>query len=218
MMSAVANDFDDDTVLVPALRDGDEEAFAWLVDEYDAALRRLARHYVSTQAVADEVVQETWLAVLQGIDRFEQRSSLKTWIFRILMNKARTRGVREHRSVPASSLGLDDADNGGFGPDWFRPPEDPEAAGHWAALPARWEEQPQDRLLSRETLDRVQDSIAALPTNLRQVLVLRDIEGWSADEVCNVLSLSPSNQRVLLHRARARVRMDLAEFFEPLAS
>ena len=214
----MAIDFDDDSVLVPALRAGDETAFAWVVDRYDAVLRRLARHYVSTQAVADEVVQETWLAVLQGIDRFEQRSSLKTWIFRILMNKARTRGVRERRSVPVSSLGPDDADTAGFGPEWFRPAEDPVAGGHWATLPPRWDEQPQDRVESRETLDRVQDSIAALPVNLRQVLVLRDVEGWSSDEVCDVLSLSPSNQRVLLHRARAKVRQDLAELLEPVAS
>jgi RNA polymerase sigma-70 factor (ECF subfamily) len=218
MMSPVATDFSDDSVLVPALRAGDDEAFTWLVDRYDAALRRLARHYVSTQAVADEVVQETWLAVLQGIDRFERRSSLKTWIFRILMNKARTRGVREHRSVPVSSLGPDDADTAGFGLEWFRPAEDPEAAGHWATLPARWDEQPQGRVESQETLDRVQDSIAALPVNLRQVLVLRDVEGWSSEEVCDVLSLSPSNQRVLLHRARAKVRKDLTDLFEPVAS
>jgi len=218
MMSVVASDYADDAVLVPALVAGDEAAFEWLVDRYDGALRRLARNYVSTQAVADEVVQETWLAVLQGIDRFERRSSLKTWIFRILMNKARTRGVREHRSVPVSSLDGDGTGTPGFGEEWFRPPEDPVAAGHWAALPPRWEDQPQERLLSRETLDRVQDAIAALPVNLRQVLVLRDIEGWTSDEVCDVLSLSPSNQRVLLHRARAKVREQLASFLEPVAS
>jgi RNA polymerase sigma-70 factor, ECF subfamily len=214
MMSAVGYDYSDDAVLVAALREGDEAAFSWLVDRYDAMLRRLARNYVSSAAVAGEVVQETWLAVLLGIDRFEGRSSLKTWLFRILMNKARTRGVRERRSVPVSSIGDDDFDTPGFGPDRFRPPDDPEAAGHWASLPSRWEDQPQERLASRETLDLVQDSIAALPANLRQVLVLRDIEGWSSGEVCDVLSLSPSNQRVLLHRARARVRRDLESYFE----
>ena len=111
MMSPVASDYSDDAVLVPALRAGDDAAFAWLIDRYDAMLRRLARNYVSSAAVADEVVQETWLAVLLGIDRFEGRSSLKTWLFRILMNKARTRGVREHRTVPVSSLGDDDYDD-----------------------------------------------------------------------------------------------------------
>ncbi len=217
MMSPVASDYSDDAVLVAALRAGDEVAFAWLVDRYDATLRRLARNYVSSTAVAGEVVQDTWLAVLLGIDRFEGRSSLKTWLFRILMNKARTRGVREHRSVPVSSIG-DDDETSGFGPERFRPADDPVAAGHWSSLPSRWEDQPQERLASRETLDRVQDSIASLPPNLRQVLVLRDIEGWSSGEVCDVLSLSPSNQRVLLHRARAKVRRDLETYFEMAAS
>jgi RNA polymerase sigma-70 factor, ECF subfamily len=214
MMSPVGSDYSDDAVLVAALRAGDEAAFAWLVDRYDAVLRRLARNYVSSTAVAGEVVQDTWLAVLLGIDRFEGRSSLKTWLFRILMNKARTRGVREHRSVPVASIGDDDYDTPGFGPERFRPADDPEAAGHWSSLPTRWEDQPQERLASRETLDRVQDAIADLPANLRQVLVLRDIEGWSSTDVCDVLSLSPSNQRVLLHRARARVRRDLESYFE----
>jgi RNA polymerase sigma-70 factor (ECF subfamily) len=214
MMSPVGSDYSDDAVLVAALRAGDEAAFAWLVDRYDAMLRRLARNYVSSAAVAGEVVQDTWLAVLLGIDRFEGRSSLKTWLFRILMNKARTRGVREHRSVPVSSIADDDYDTPGFGPHRFRPADDPEAAGHWSSLPLRWEDQPQERLASREVLDRVQDAIAALPANLRQVLVLRDIEGWSSGEVCDVLSLSPSNQRVLLHRARAKVRGDLESYFE----
>jgi RNA polymerase sigma-70 factor (ECF subfamily) len=134
------------------------------------------------------------------------------------MNKARTRGVREQRTVPVSSIGDDDGETPGFGPEWFRPVEDPEAPGHWTSLPTRWEDQPQERLTARETLDRVQDAIAALPPNLRQVLVLRDIEGWTSGEVCDVLSLSPSNQRVLLHRARARVRQDLAPYFAMAAS
>ncbi len=214
----MGGDYSDDAKLVAALKAGDEQAFAWMVDRYHAQLRRLALNYVRTPAVADEVVQDTWLAVLEGIDRFEGRSSLKTWLFRILMNKARTRGVREHRSVPVSSLASDDLDTPGFGADRFRPPEDPGAAGHWSTLPSRWEDQPSERLVARETLDRVQDSVAALPPNLREVLVLRDIEGWTSAEVCDVLSLSPSNQRVLLHRARAKVRRDLETFFEMAAS
>ena len=204
----VAVDFTDDEVLVPALRKGDEDAFGWLVDRYHSALRRLALGYVSTGAVADEVVQETWLAVITGIDRFEGRSSLKTWIYRILMNKARTRGVREHRSVPFSSF-EDDSVTSGFPPDRFRTADDPSWPGHWSAPPRSWQEQPHERLQARETLTAVRDAIALLPPNQRQVISLRDIDGWSSEEVCNVLSLSQTNQRVLLHRARAKVRLSL---------
>jgi RNA polymerase sigma-70 factor, ECF subfamily len=186
----------------------------WLVDQYHAPLRRLALNYVNTPAVADEVVADTWLAVLEGIDRFEGRSSLKTWIFRILMNKARTRGVREHRTVPLSSLEIDDISTPGFPDRRFRPPTDPDYPGHWASPPPRWEEQPQARLSARETIARVEDAVATLPPNQRQVIVLRDIEGWTSEEVCNVLSLSQTNQRVLLHRARAKVRQALEDQFE----
>ncbi len=208
-------DFSDDRALVDGLRRGDDDAFMWLVDRYHAQLRRLALNYVNTPAVADEVVADTWLAVLEGIDRFEGRSSLKTWIFRILMNKARTRGVREHRSVPVSSLETDDISTPGFPSTRFRPATDPDYPGHWTNPPAHWEEQPQAHLAARETIDRVQDAVAQLPPNQRQVIVLRDIEGWTSEEVCNVLSLSQTNQRVLLHRARAKVRKALEDLFEP---
>jgi RNA polymerase sigma-70 factor (ECF subfamily) len=207
-MPAVAVDYSDDEVLVAALRRGDENAFGWLVDRYHGALRRLALGFVSTPSVADEVVQDTWLAVIAGIDRFELRSSLKTWIYRILMNKARTRGVREHRSVPFSSL-EDDAVTSGFSPDRFRPAHDPEWPGHWSASPRPWQDQPQERLQAAETLDAVRNAIEDLPPMQRQVIALRDIDGWTSDEVCNVLSLSQTNQRVLLHRARAKVRLSL---------
>jgi RNA polymerase sigma-70 factor (ECF subfamily) len=176
----------DDRTLVAALRGGDEAAFALLFDRHDRALRRLARTFVATQAAADEVVQETWLAVVEGIDRFEGRSSLRTWITRILMNRARTRGVRDKRSVPFSSVA-----DPTFPPDRFLPPEQVEA---------------------RETLDRVQAAIEDLPSLHRRVITLRDVDGWSPHEVCAVLDLTPGNQRVVLHRARARVRAALEAY------
>ena len=164
--------------------------------------------------MADEVVQETWLAVITGVDRFEMRSSLKTWIYRILMNKAPDRGVREHRTVPFSSF-EDDTVTSGFSPDRFRSADDPEWPGHWSAPPRPWQEQPHERLQAAQTLDAVRDAIEQLPPNQRQVICLRDIDGWTSDEVCNVLSLSQTNQRVLLHRARAKVRLSLESLLDP---
>ena len=207
-------DFEDDAVLVPALRAGDEDAFGWLVDRYSGPLRRVALGYVSTPSAADEVVADTWLAVINGIDRFEGRSSLKTWIYRILMNKARTRGVREHRTVPFSSF-EDDTATSGFTPDRFLSAEDPEWPGHWTRPPRPWQEQPHERFQAAETLAAVRDAIAQLPPNQRQVISLRDIDGWSSEEVCNVLGLSQTNQRVLLHRARAKVRARLESLLDP---
>jgi RNA polymerase sigma-70 factor (ECF subfamily) len=212
----VADDFSDDDVLVRQLRRGDEAAFTWLVERYDRALRRLARDFVSTEAVADEVVGDTWLAVIEGIDRFEGRSSLKTWIYRILMNKAKTRGVREKRSVPFSSVGPDgDGDTPTFAPDRFRPPTDPNWPGHWASPPTPWQELPVERLEAAETLEEVRTAIDALPPNQRTVITLRDLRGFSSDEVRDLLSISSGNQRVLLHRARAAVRRHLETFLEP---
>jgi len=205
----VGANYDDDGVLVPALCLGDAAAFEWMVDRYHGSLRRLALNYVATGAIADEVVQETWLALIQGIDRFERRSTLKTWLYRVLMNKARTRGVREQRTRPFSSLDGDDLTLSGFDPDRFRPADDPEWPGHWAAPPTPWQEQPDRRLDAIDTLDRVREAVADLPPNQRQVLALRDIDGWTSEEVCNVLGLSQTNQRVLLHRARAKVRLAL---------
>jgi RNA polymerase sigma-70 factor (ECF subfamily) len=196
-------DYADDKVLVAALRAGDEAAFGWLVDRHDGPLRRLARTFVATRAAADEVVQETWLAVIEGIERFEQRSSLRTWITRILMNKARTRGVRDRRSVPFSST---------FPADRFLPPDHPDWPGHWASPPPSWDELPPERLEASETLARVRAAIDTLPPLHRQVITLRDIDGWPADEICTVLDLTPANQRVVLHRARARVRTALEPY------
>ena len=200
---------------IEALRYGDEAAFASLLDQYHASLVRLAQIYVSSQAVAEEVAQETWLGVLQGLDRFEGRSSLKTWIFHILTNRAKTRGQREARSVPFSDL-IDAAlelDEPSVDPSRFRPPDDPDWPGHWAANPQSWDQVPEQQFLSQETKERILTAIAILPPNQREVITLRDIEGWNSAEVCTVLGLSEANQRVLLHRARSKVRRTLELYF-----
>ena len=209
-------DFSNDGALVVALRAGDEQAFTWLLERYHSPLHRTARLYVATDALADEVVQETWVAVLRGIDRFEQRSSLKTWLYRILMNIARTRGVKEARTIPFSSAAgaMTDGAEPTFDPDRFRPPADPEWPGHWASFPLDWEHQPESRLLAGETLALVATVVETLPPAQREVLTLRDIEGWSSAEVCNALDLTETNQRVLLHRGRAKVRRALESYFE----
>jgi RNA polymerase sigma-70 factor (ECF subfamily) len=193
-----------DARLVERLRAGDEGAFAELVSRYNSSLLRVARLFVPTAALAEDVVQETWLGVVKGIDRFEGRSSLKTWIFRILTNTAKTRGQREARSLPFSSL--DDAE-GTFEPaveaGRFTP------VGHWVDPPRAW---PEDRLLARETVQVIETAIASLPPAQRAVVSLRDVEGWHAEEVRNALDLSETNQRVLLHRGRAKVRRALDQY------
>ncbi len=199
--------------IVAALRGGDEQVFAALVDEYGAAMLRVARMYTSSRAVAEEVVQEAWLGVISGIGRFEGRSSLKTWIFRIVADVAKTRGEREGRSIPLSSVsGTEDEDGRSVDPDRFL--TGGRWAGHWTSAPTRWSELPEERLVGDETLAVVQDAIAALPETQRTVITLRDVEGWSADEVRNVLDLSETNQRVILHRARAKVRRALEPYLD----
>jgi RNA polymerase sigma-70 factor (ECF subfamily) len=218
-MGADGIDFGDDATLVEGLQHGDEAAFGWLLDHYDVSLRRLARSFVPTDAVADEVVQEAWLGVIRGIGRFEGRSSLKTWLFQIVINIARTRGVKEHRTVPfASAVGGnggrdDDEDSygGAFDPERFRPPGD-EWPGGWLTPPQPWE--PAERLARKETLDRVRSAIAALPPTQRVVISRRDIDGWPSADVCSVLDISQTNQRVLLHRARAAVRSALDPYLQ----
>jgi len=206
--------FADDRVLVPALRQGDEAAFAWLLDRYSAPLRRLARTYVSNDAAADEAVQETWLAVITGVDRFEQRSSVKTWLYGILVNVARSKGVKEHRTVPFASLRSElDGDEPAVDPDRFRGPRD-KWPGHWANPPVPWDELPEERLVGDETLAIIGAAIELLPPNQRTVITLRDVDGWAADDVCNALDISETNQRVLLHRARSKVRRALEAHFE----
>ena len=206
-------DYTDDAVLVAGLRAGDDRAFACLLDRHDRPLRRLARTFVGSSAAADEVVQETWLAVIEGIDRFEQRSSVKTWIYRILMNKARTRGLRDKRSLPFSSVDREDLSPGpAFPPDRFLPADHPEWPGHWASAPPAWEGLPETVLEARETLARVRAAIDELPPQHRQVITLRDLEEWSSAEVCALLDLTAANQRVILHRARAKVRETLESY------
>ncbi len=207
------SDNEDERALVAALRRGDEAAFVALVDRHGAALLRLARTFVRDRAVAEEVVQETWLAVLSGIDRFEGRSSLKTWIFQILSNRARTRAVRERRSAPFASFGAEgDDDETAVDADRFRG-EGHRWAGHWAAAPSDWSHLPEERLLGQETLACVRDAIEALPPRQADVIVLRDVEGWPPEEVCAALGISDGNQRILLHRARSKVRAALERYF-----
>jgi RNA polymerase sigma-70 factor (ECF subfamily) len=198
-----------DAGLVRALLDGDEAAFSALVRELGPSLLRVARLYVSTQAVAEEVVQEAWLGALRGIDRFEERSSLRTWLLRIVANLARTRAVREARSVPFSTLTGED-EGPSVPPERFRGGGE-RWAGHWASPPEEWG-RPEAELLSAETRAVIAAAIEALPETQRQVITLRDVAGWDADEVCNVLGLSETNGRVLLHRARTKVRRALDEY------
>jgi RNA polymerase sigma-70 factor, ECF subfamily len=194
--------------LIQRLRDGDERAFVALLDRYHASLVRLARLYVHDHAEAEEVAQETWLGVLSGIDRFQGRSSLKTWIFHILVNRARTRAHRQGRTVSLEAL--EDAGTwAAVEPSRFHGPDHPRWPGHWASPPVSWGEAPEQRLLAKETLERVRDAIGLLPSMQAQVLTLRDVQGWSAEEVCELLEISPENQRVLLHRGRSKVRQAL---------
>lgn len=206
----------DDLHLVEALRRGDEMAFVSLLEQYHISLVRLAMIYVSNRAVAEEVVQETWLGVLQGIQGFEGRSSLKTWLFRILTNRAKTRGQREARTLPFSALGDLNAEpfEPAVDPDRFLPADDPEWPHHWASDPHSWDNIPEHHFLSQETRAYIEQAIAGLPLNQREVITLRDIEGWSGAEVCNVLGISEANQRVLLHRARSKVRRALEQYFD----
>lgn len=200
--------------LVESLRAGDGAAFMKLVDDLGPSMLRLARQFTPSGAVAEEVVQETWEAVLKGLDRFEGRSSLKTWIFRILVNRAKTRGVRERRTVPFASLA--DAEAGdefeAVSPERFFPAGHDDA-NHWAAPMPRWETMPEQAAESRETLALVREAIDALPATQRTVILLRDIEGWDGPQVSNALEITETNQRVLLHRARSKVRAALEQHY-----
>lgn len=200
--------------VVAALRAGDERTFAALIEEHGPAMLRVARMYVSSRAVAEEVVQEAWLGVISGIGRFEGRSSLKTWIFRILSNRAKTRGEREGRSLPFSALEGGSADGEERTVDADRFQSGGDFAGHWTSSPFRWSELPENRLVGKETIAVAQAAIAALPETQRAVITMRDVEGWSPEEIRNVLGLSETNQRVLLHRARAKVRLALESYLE----
>jgi len=180
----------DDDDLVARLQRGDKSAFVTLIDRHDAALRRAARTFVSTRASADEVVQDTWLAVVDGVRAFEGRSSIRTWIFRILTNRAKTRGAREARSVPVSTLPGDDE----------------------LAPPAAAPETPKHLLLRKELAGELEAAVRDLPERQRTVVVLRDALGWSPEDVCHLLAVNEPNQRVLLHRARSRLRASLSHY------
>lgn len=201
--------------LLEALRQGDENAFSTVVDQYSGSLLRLALAYVPSRAVAEEVVQETWLSVLEGVGRFEGRSSFKTWLFRILTNRAKTRGQRESRYAPFPS-------RPGAGEDGEEPAVEPDRfvktgalIDHWVSPPGTWDEETPERLLlSKEGRLQIDKAIETLPLTQRQVITLRDIEGLPSQEVCNILEVTETNQRVLLHRARSRVRRHLEQYLD----
>ncbi len=201
-----------DQVLIERLQSGDENTFVQLVEHYHASMVRIAAIYVNEFAIAEEVVQDTWIAILKGLDRFEGRSSFKTWIFTILSNRAKTRATRENRYVPLELS--DEPDDGSINDGRFYPANHPDA-GVWAdgSIPHMWDSVPETQLLGQETRSIIFRTIETLSPNQQQVIRLRDVEGFSAEEVCNMLQLSESNQRVLLHRARERVRQALDSYF-----
>jgi RNA polymerase sigma-70 factor (ECF subfamily) len=200
--------------LVLLLRAGDEVVFARLIDTYTPTMQRVARTYVASREVAEDVVQDTWLAVLEGIDRFEERSSLRSWLFRILVNIAKTRGAREHRSVPMSSMnaGLISESGPTVEPSRFLPADHTRWPRHWAHPPERWPDSPERTLLSAELIALAQQELEQLPERQRAVVMLRDLADYDSDEVCSLLDLTAANQRVLLHRGRARIRQALEDY------
>lgn len=202
----------DEAELLARLRAGDEQAFETLVERHYGAMVAVARTYVSSRAVAEEVVQDAWIGVLKGLEGFQGRSSLRTWIMRIVANTAMRRGGAEAQSVPFSSL-VPEGEEAAVDAERFRGREDG-FPGHWRAYPGNWSSLPEQALLGRETLDVVTRAIDGLPTAQRTVITLRDIHGCSADEVCTALEIAAAHQRVLLHRARSRVRAALESHFD----
>jgi len=195
---------DDERALIDRVLGGDRQAFASLVDRYHGPLLRLAGLFVRNRAAAEEVVQDTWIGVLEGLEGFEGRSSLKTWIFRILANRARTRAERDARSVPFSALAGAEGEEPAVEPQRF------DQKGHWTDAPGEWDEESPEKLALRgETMAVLETAMAALPAGQRAVLTLRDVEGMEADDICNVHGITLTNQRVLLHRARSKVRRAL---------
>jgi RNA polymerase sigma-70 factor (ECF subfamily) len=200
--SETARSVPEDQALLAELKSGGEVAFTAFVRRHHPQLVRVALAFVPSRAVAEEVAQETWVAVLEGLESFEGRSSVRTWLFRILANRAKTRGVRERRSVPAGSLGLGESEDspavaeGRFGPN-----------GHWAVPPRAWQEESADQVLSnRRAVASLLEALSGLPESQRAVVTLRDVEGLDAAEVCSVLGITETNQRVLLHRGRSKLR------------
>jgi RNA polymerase sigma-70 factor, ECF subfamily len=203
-----AGERSDDQTLVARLRAGDEQTFAALVDGWSGWMLRLARAHVPTQSAAEEVVQDTWLAVLEGLGRFRGEASLRTWVYRILQNQAKRRGIRERRTVPFASLNPDD-DGPTVDPERFQGSSEPHPGG-WRRFPDEW---PEDAALSREVHEVVAAALTDLPERQRTVVALRDLDGHSADEVCDLLGITTGNQRVLLHRGRAVVRARLESYY-----
>jgi RNA polymerase sigma-70 factor, ECF subfamily len=194
--------------LLKALRRGDEAAFLTLVERFHQPMIRMAQMYVSSAAAAEEVAQEAWLGVLEGLNRFEGRSSLKAWVFSILANCAKTRGVRDQRSVPFSALGPED-DEASVEPERFLDQGHPRWPGHWSEPPQAWGEQ---RLLTQETVVQIARLMEDLPPMQRAVMTMRDVEDLGAEETCRILAISEANQRVLLHRARSKVRKAMERY------
>jgi len=205
----------DDAELVRRLRAGQEQTFRTLVDQWSPAMLRLARTFVGTSQSAEDVVQDAWLGVLRGLERFEGRSSLRSWVFTIVINRARTRGVREARTIAWSTLGAEDADQGPtVDPARFQGP-DGRYPGHWtsAGAPHRWDETPERSALTKEAVALVQAALERLPPRQRLVVSLRDVDGLTAEETCDALGVTAANQRVLLHRGRAAIRADLERYY-----
>lgn len=202
--------------LLAALRRGDEAAFAGFVSMYNGMLMRLAAMYVRDRSVAEDVVQETWIGFLESLDRFEGRASVKTWLFRILVNSAKKRLRRDRRTIPFSSLGpkiVEPAEQA-VDPERFLGSDHPQWPNHWRSDPPDWEAMPESHVVSGETMGVVEGAIETLAPAQREVITLRDIEGWTSQEVCNALGITDTNQRVLLHRARSRVRRELEKYFD----
>jgi RNA polymerase sigma-70 factor (ECF subfamily) len=205
---------DSDSDVLARLRSGDETAFAELVDRWSPAMLRIARAYVATAPSAEDAVQDTWLGVLRGLPRFEGRSSLRTWVFSILVNQARSRGAREARTVPLSALGRDDDTGPTVDPDRFQGPDDSHPGG-WkpGAQPVSWEGQPEGRVLAGEALRLLGSALTLLPPRQRTIVTLRDVQGLTSEEACEALGITAQNQRVLLHRGRAVLRKALEDYY-----
>jgi RNA polymerase sigma-70 factor, ECF subfamily len=201
-------DTDHEAELIRALTQGDERVFSDLVEQWGGIMLRLALSHVENRAIAEEVVQDAWLTVLRSLDRFERRSTLRTWVLGIVVNLARSRARAEGRaiSLPPESIAPV------LHPTRFLPADHPRWPHHWAAEPVQWRT-PEEDLLTGETRKVILDAVETLPGSQREVLVLRDFEGMPAAEVCNILGLSDTHQRVLLHRARTRVRTALERYF-----
>jgi len=201
--------------IVAALRAGDERTFRKLFQRSYPMMKRVARGYVASDAVAEEIVQDTWMAIVTGIERFEGRSALGTWMFSILTNQAKTHCARERRALPFASVAPADAADPAVASDRFQT-DDEAWPGHWATPPRPWQK-PERRLLSLEARDQLKEALSQLPERQRLVVVLRDVEGLPTEEVCDLLEISQENQRVLLHRGRSRLRAFLEEYLEAQA-